>query len=99
MEINKWQKVITKVINKRFPIKFSPEDRIISLASQVGQLGEKIQTLQGTRKWDRRADTPLSEMITAVFIDICILCDIYNIDLDKTLRGDIKWLLTNLEKR
>jgi len=93
MDIQEWADRIMKATDKRFPDRLSLKDKVLSLTSQVGNLAEKVQVLDGTRKKDKRPNEPIQETAVSVLIDILIICKMLETDFDIELSKGEKWFL------
>jgi len=98
MEIMKWREKIVKVLYKKFSKKWSSQDRLLAIISQIADLTEQIQYEQGIRQIQpAHINKPIQYLIASVFVDLFVLCDLYNVDLDKELQSNLEWL-QNLEE-
>ena len=88
-----WKERIVEAINERFPKKMSPEDKVISLVCQVASVGEEIQFSKGTRKFISKPEheNEIGQTIVSVMLDIFVLCDMYDVDIDKELEKCEQW--------
>ena len=99
MEIMEWKKLITEANYRKFPRRWSPQDKLISLVTQTGDIGEKIQVLQGIRNFDKRPNDSINQLLIGALIDILVLCDMYNVDIDKELADALNWFNNSEEVR
>ena len=89
MEIVEWQKRLVSAVKGRFPREWSAEDRVIGLLNQVSSVGEEVQSIAGLRK-SRQHDS-LQHLIAVILVDVFMLCDMFNVNLDKELQKALDW--------
>jgi len=91
--IQDWQKEISSAAQQRFPnnIKWSEQDRVLSITRQVGDVGGAIQKEQGILSSDKHEYDEVNHRIACLIADILILCEKRNIDIDKELGRVLDW--------
>lgn len=82
--MKKWQKQFSKAIHKKFPKKWTTEQRLLSLHRQVADISYTltVKKIKGITIQTRVADA---------FIDLFILCEELDVDLEKEFKYIMKW--------
>ena len=90
MDIEQWQKEFIEAHEKRFTgSKWTAQDRLISLIAQAAEVGEAIQSRQGLKS--AKGSKSVQHLITSIFPDLFLLCDMLNVNLNKELTEALGW--------
>jgi hypothetical protein len=98
VEITEWKEKIVEAVRKKFPKKWSTQDRLLGIVSQVADTAERIQFEEGLKQLTH-LDKPVPRLIANIFVDLFVLCHIYNVDLNKELQEVLDWLQQSDEVR
>lgn len=84
MTISEWQKQFGQTIHKKFPKKWTTEQRLLSLHRQVADISY-------TLNFKKIKKVTLQTRIADVFIDLFVLCEELNVNLEKEFSRIMKW--------
>lgn len=94
MEMEEWQQKFVDAVAQKFPLNkdnWTSRDRVLSLMSQVTDVGIAIQSDEGIRL-DRKNEDSTRHLIASVFIDLFLLCEEYEVDLEEEWKEALDWL-------
>ena len=91
MDINVWQKLFVESCEKKFPIQFTPEQRLLAIQRQLADVSQTIQ-------FGEIGGITLQHRIAAVLPDLFMLCEQHDVNLNEELATVLAWFNSDSPK-
>ena len=99
MTIEEWKEEFARAVDRKYPNKWGPQDRLLSLFRQVGDASGAIQVKEGILKGGNPKFKNVPHRLAAIFPDLFVLCAHYGVDMEDELDRVMDFFRPDAEKR
>ncbi len=88
MELTTWQGELVVAVKAKYPMGFTPEQRLLAIFRQVADVSQTLQ-------FGEIGNCSLQTRIAAILPDVFLLFDQCGVDLEKELQYILDWFKSN----
>lgn len=88
MDIDRWQRMFFMAVNRKYPSKWTTEQRLLAIQRQIADVSH-------THQFGELGGISIKGRIAGIFPDLFMLCEQHGMDLNEELKSILDWFNSN----